>query len=171
MATVSAALRHVKEHLDCVLFQDLIFERCQELGHRFRNRRLNPAVTVQLFILQLLSNVALTGLRHVSGLAVSAQAICAAKMRLPLQLLMKLVNASASPGLTDAVAATWRGLRVFVADGMSFMTPDAPELAKRYGKARNHKGVGFGYPNPKLLAVMDLAGGFIHKVIALPWKW
>ena len=34
------------------------------------------------------------------------------------------------------------------------MTPDTPELAKRYGKAKNHRGTSFGYPIPKLLALL-----------------
>ena len=58
---------------------------------------------------------------------------------------------------------------LYFVDGMSFMTPDTPELAKRFhGKAKNQRGTSFGYPTPKLLALMDF-GGVIHKVIALPW--
>ena len=36
--------------------------------------------------------VALRGLRHVAGVPVTAQAICAARTRLPLKLLMELVR-------------------------------------------------------------------------------
>jgi Transposase DDE domain len=166
MATLSGAMRHVKQHLDQLLPEQLVLQLCRDLKHRWRNRVLGPAVTVQLLLLQLLAGVAMTGLRHVSGLSVTAQAICAARMRLPLKLMMELVRRSAA---SQAVEATWKGLRVYLADGMSFMTQDTAALAEQYGKAKNHKGAGYGYPNPKLLALMDLEGGFIQKVITLPW--
>jgi hypothetical protein len=165
MATVSNALQQVKAHLHEVLPDQEIFDLCRRVGHRWRNRLLNPAVTVQLFLLQLLAKVAMQGLRHVAKLSVTAQAICKAKQRLPLQLLMELVALSAPQG---PVRTSWKDLAVYLADGMSFMTPDTPELAERYGKAKNQRGTGFGYPTPKLLALMDF-GGVIHKVIALPW--
>jgi hypothetical protein len=166
MATLSGAMRHVKQHLDQLLPEQLVLQLCRDLKHRWRQRVLDPAVTVRLFLLQLLAGVAMQGLRHVSGISVTAQAICAAKMRLPLKLMMELVRRSAA---SQAVEATWKGLRVFMADGMSFMTQDTAALAEQYGKAKNHQGAGYGYPNPKLLALMDLEGGFIQKVITLPW--
>jgi hypothetical protein len=166
MATLSGAMRHVKEHLDQLLPERKVLQLCRDLGHRWRKRFLDPAVTVQLFLLQLLAKVAMQGLRHVSGIPVTAQAICAAKMRLPLKLLMELVRQSAP---VEAAQATWKGLRVYLADGMSFMTQDTAPLASQHGKAKNHRGTGHGYPNPKLLALMDLEGGFIQRIITLPW--
>src|SRR5205814_7265029 len=166
MATFSGAMRHVKQHLDQLLPEQRVLQLCRELGHRWRKRVLDPAVTVQLFLLQLLAKVALRGLRHVAGVPVTAQAICAARTRLPLKLLMELVRQSAP---VEVAQATWKGLRVYLADGMSFMTQDTAALAGQYGKARNHRGAGHGYPNPKLLALMDLEGGFIQRIITLPW--
>jgi hypothetical protein len=166
MATLSGAMRHVKQHLDQLLPEQQVLQLCRDLGHRWRKRFLDPAVTVQLFLLQLLARVALQGLRHVSGIPVTAQAICAAKMRLPLKLLMELVRQSAP---VQAAEATWKGLQVYLADGTGFMTQDTKALARQYGKAKNHRGTGHGYPNPKLLALMDLEGGFIQKIITLPW--
>lgn len=166
MATLSGAMRHVKQHLHLLISDDKVFELCDQLNHRWRKRLLDPAVTIQLFLLQLLAAVSMSGVRHVADISVTAQAICAAKMRLPLTLLSRLVERSVP---ADAVVSTWHGLKVYIADGLSFLTQDTPELAGHYGKAKNHKGVGYGYPNPKLLALMDLAGGYIHKIIALPW--
>ena len=166
MATFSQSLRHVKMHLNELLSENEIFQVCRELGHVWRDRLLNPAVTVHLFVLQLLASVALTGLRHVTQICVSAQAICKAKKRLPLQLLARLVQLSVPRG---PALSLWKGLKVHLIDGMSFMTADTPELAQKYGKAKNQRGPSYGFPMPKLLALMDLGGGFIHKVIALPW--
>src|SRR5215204_5508472 len=165
MANFSPALQHVKQHLHQLLPEDQIFQLCRDLGYRWRKRLLDPALTVELFLLQLLAGVAMAALRHVAGIAVSAQAICAAKMRLPLKLLMELVRQSVPTKTTT----TWKGFVVHMADGTGFMTQDSEELAGQYGKARNHKGIGHGYPNPKLLALMDLEGGFIQKIITLPW--
>jgi hypothetical protein len=166
MVTVSRSLAQVKAQLQQLVPDQDIFQICQHVRHVWRDRLLNPAVTVQLFLLQLLSKVALQGLRQVAGISVTAQAICKAKQRLPLQVLMELVKCSVPKVLASSA---WRGLEVYLADGMSFMTSDTPELARHYGKASNQWGTHFGYPTPKLLALMDCQGGFIHKVIALPW--
>ena len=165
MATVTPSLRHVKEHLHELVTEKGILQICRDLGHTWRNRMLNPATIVQLFLLQLLANVAMEGLRHVAGISVSAQAICKAKMRLPLQLLVKLVQQSVPQGSPQAL---WHGLELYLADGMSFLTADTPALAKKFGKASNQHGTSSGYPVPKLLALMDFTGGFIRKVIPLP---
>lgn len=165
MATLSSSLRHVKLHLEQLVPEQDVFRICQQLSHVWRKRLLDPAVSVRLFLLQLLSKVALNGLRHVSQIPVSAEAICQARMRLPLQLLMQLVHRAAPKA---SCASLWKGMMVFLADGMSFMTPDTPDLLEHYGKPKNHRGASFGYPTPKLLALADLAGGFIVKVIALP---
>jgi len=172
MATFSAALRHVKEHLDRLVPEDQVRQLCRDLGYRWRDRVLGPAVTVQLFLLQLLARVSMRGVGRVAELSVTAQAVCAAKMRLPLALLMELVRRSA-PAASSAGGGggptTWRGLPVYVADGTGVLAQDAAPVAGRYGKAKNQRGTGWGYPNPKLLALFDLEGGFVRRIIALPW--
>ena len=166
MVTFSRSLTTVKAQLRELVANEDIFRICKQLNYRWRDRVLNPAVTVQLFLLQLLSKVALQGLRQVAKISVTAQAICKARQRLPLQLFMELLRSSVP---ADMVSSAWRGLQVYLADGMSLMTPDHAELARHYGKASNQWGTHFGYPSPKLLALMDWRGGFIHQVIALPW--
>ena len=165
MATFSESLRQIKAQVEQLVPDEHIFQTCRDVKHKWRKRVLNPAVTVHLFLLQLLAKVAMTGLRHVARISVTAQAICKAKKRLPLQVLMELVRRSAPEGPPQSL---WKGLTLYLADGMGFMTPDTPELARKYGKAKNQRGTSSGYPLPKLLALMDFRG-FIHKVIALPW--
>jgi putative transposase len=167
MATVSAALAHVKEHLERCLPQEFICKICSDIGYQWRERKLDPFLTIQLFLLQLLANVALRGLRRAASVSASAQAICAAKMRLPVELFRQLVEQSVPKGL--AVAATYKGLKTYIADGLSFMTPDTEELANKYGKPKNQRGTSRGYPAPKLLTLMQAGGGFISKAIILPW--
>ena len=172
MVNFSRSLRHVKAHLDQLVPERTIHQICRQLGHPWRKRLLTPAATVHLFLLQLLANVAMEGLRHVAKITVSASAICQAKQRLPLQLLMRLVEHMVeymehSVSQTPA-ASLWKGLAVYLADGMSFLVPDKPQLAHKFGKSKNQRGISSGYPVPKLLALMDFTGGFIHKVITLP---
>jgi len=166
MATISLLLAQVKNQIDVLLPPDQIFRICRTLGYRWRNRMLDPVVTVHLLVLQLLAQVSLNALRLVGQIAVTAQALCKAKQRLPLGVLFELLACSAPQGPAKTL---WRGFVVYIADAMSILTPDAPELAKRYGKSRNQQGISMGFPTPKILGLMDLEGGYIHKIIALPW--
>ena len=101
MATLSSSLRHVKAHLHEFISDQDIFQICTHLRYTWRNRLLNPAVTVQVFVLQLLAKVAMDGLQRVVAVPVSAQAICQAKKRLPLQLLIELVARSVPRSLSQ----------------------------------------------------------------------
>lgn len=166
MATLSIASRQVKEQLDQCLPREFICETCAEVGHRWRKRILDPAQTIQLLLLQLLANVALRGLRRVADVSISAQAICAARMRLPVKLFVKLIERTVPENLAGAV---YKQFKTYLVDGMSFMTADAPALAGKYGKSRNQRGDANGYPTPKLLALMQAGSGFIGKSIILPY--
>ena len=167
MATIGHALRQVKEQLDRFVTTEQIEQICRDHQHTWRKRLLDPATTIHLCLLQLLAKLAMETLRHASKIPASAQALCAAKMRLPLAVWMDVVKR-----VCPAVDAqpSWRGMSVYLADGMGLLTEDTEELADAFGKARNGRGTGHGRPNPKLLAVLDLAGGFVHRVIALPWS-
>jgi hypothetical protein len=165
MATFSAALNHVKEHLDQYVPQEFIFETCRQLGHKWRNTPLKPDVTVHLCLLQLLAGVALRGLRRVANVTVSAQAICNAKMRLPLQLFIKLVERSLP---ADFATDTYKGLKTYIVDGMGFLTDDNAKLAGKFGKSTNH-GRRSPYPTPKLLTLIQAGAGYIGKAIILPY--
>jgi hypothetical protein len=77
--------------LDRHLPQEHIAQLARKCGHRWRQRTLGPAVTVHLWIMQvLLFNLSMAGVRHLSRKAVTAAAICQAKARLPMKLLVRL---------------------------------------------------------------------------------
>jgi len=64
-----AALIQVKAQLHGQLPVD-VDQLAQQVGHRWRNNKLTPAVTVWLFLLQILNgNMAMTGLRLLGGIA------------------------------------------------------------------------------------------------------
>lgn len=170
MATFTSAAAQVKEHLNQYLPRELILGICSDVGHRWRRSkqedRLGPDDSVWLFLLQLLANVALRSLRHTAGVTVSAQAVCAARMRLPLKLFHELLERSAPAGAAEC----FHELRVYIADAMGFQAPDEPELARKFGKPSNQRGASLGYPAAKLLALMEAGGGCIRRAIVLPWN-
>src|SRR5581483_11371268 len=168
MATIGRALQQVKSQLDQFVAAHQIEELCRDNGQAFRRgKQGGPAGVVHLMLLQLLAAVSMAGLRHVGKLSVSKQAIAKARKALPLGVWTELIRRVCPAGPPLSV---WRGLRVMAADAMSFLTEDTPQLANKYGKARNGKpSADHGRPTPKLLALLDLAGGFVHQVIALPW--
>jgi len=166
MATIGVALRTVKQQLDQWVDTQQVEQICRDLGHRWRKRVLDPATTVHVFLLQLLAAASLSKLRHRCKLGVSAEAIRLAKKRLPLKLLMELVQRVRHP---QEMLSQWNGFQVFIVDGLSFWTEDTPELSKKYGKGRNRRGKSKGRPLPKLLAILDLNSGLIQKVLLLPW--
>ena len=145
MVSIGNALRRIKDELEVVVRSNWIGEFCRQLNYCWRERRIPPATTVHLLLLQLLAQVSLAGLRHVSKVAVSAQAIGRARIRLPLEVMIRLIE-HAGNGLDEGAGELWRGLRLVLVDGMSFLTEDTPELAKTYGKGKNQRGVSRSYP-------------------------
>jgi hypothetical protein len=168
MATIGRALEQVKAQLAEFITPSDVEDLCRQQTIAFRNRKLGgPAGSVHLLLLQLLAAVSIAGVRHPAKISASKQAIQQARERLPLSIWMRLVQRVCPPG---PALSLWHGLLVLAADAMSFLTEDTPALSKKYGKAKNGKpSTAHGRPTPKLLAVVDLAGGFIHQVIALPW--
>lgn len=170
MATISHALQQLKSHLEQFASSSDIEELCRHNGHTFGKNTAKlggPAGTVHLMLLQLLAAVSMAGLRHVARIRITKQALSKARKALPVGLWMELVRRVCPPG---PALSRWFGFQVLIADAMSLVVEDTPDLAKRYGKSRNGKpSTAYGRPTPKLLALVDLATGFIHQVIALPW--
>src|SRR5258707_1281500 len=92
MATIHSALASVKAQYSQLVPPATIFQACVDVGHRWRKRKLDPATTVHLLLLQILAGVALIRLDRVAQLGVSAVAVCRARMRLPLSVWMKLAE-------------------------------------------------------------------------------
>lgn len=168
MATFASAFSNVKARFSQLLPDAMIHNACLEVGHHWRERKLDPVTTVHLLLLQLLSGVALIRLDRLAQLKVSAAAVCKARKKLPLGVWMKLAEWSGRQCRQCGAIAKYLGHRVMIGDGTTFTTPDTPSLAKRYGKASNQRNAAPGYPVPKLLALMDVATGTIAKVIDIP---
>src|SRR3954464_296443 len=128
MASVSRALSRIKSDLSLYLPGVSVEAACRGAGHRWRERKLGPAATLHLFVLQVLHfNTAIRHLRHLAEMPVNAAAYCEARARLPLAALQALLRGSSAAMRGAACAgqaALWHGLRAFLVDGSSAITPD-----------------------------------------------
>src|SRR5215475_12902946 len=98
-ATVSQVVKQFQQDWTRQLEPDAIRSACRDIGHQWRQRLLDPVVTVQLFFVQILhGNTACTHLRHLTQWAVTASAYCQARMKLPLSVFQRLLRS-----VSDAV--------------------------------------------------------------------
>jgi hypothetical protein len=72
---ITHALRQIKSDVAQALEASLITRVCIELGHRWRERELDPVTTVRGFLLQVLHcNTACSDVPHLLGKSFSAEA-------------------------------------------------------------------------------------------------
>lgn len=166
--SVSAAATQIKHQLHEWIGQSAVQRACAASGYRWRRRVLDPLATVHAMLIQMLAQVALSGLGHVCQLPVTAQAFCAARRRLPLSVWLSLLEESCRCGCEAASEQLWHGLRIMMADGLSVLASDTADNRRRWGKGANQHGGSCGYPLPKLLALVDFGSGLIRKIVTLP---
>lgn len=166
MATIARTLARIKDDLRPFLPKQHIVDACRQAGHRWRDRLLDPVTTVHLFILQILHfNTAMTHLRLLTRKSITAGAYCKARMRLPLAALQDLLrSSSAAMRVRNGAQGLWRGLRTFLVDASSSITPDTPELQKEFGQPKGQK-PGCGFPVPKLLGLVEAFSGLIIECL------
>ena len=169
-------LRGLSEALD----RSAIERVCRELGHAWRERELDPATTVALFVQQVCrGNVPCSEVRHLArqwgGGEFTASAYCQARGRLPLAVLEELsrrVGAAAS-GAWSCGGPRWRGHRVYLLDGSSFSMPDTPPLRLHFGLPGGQRGgprAGCCFPASHLLVLFDADSGLLHEAVASPLR-
>lgn len=170
MASIAGTLERLKQDLEPFLPEVEIRAACHEAGYSWRERQCGPVKTVHLFILQILCfNTAMTHLRLLAKVAVAAPAYCRARMRLPLEVLQKLLRRSATVLSAAAVSERWCGLRPLLVDGSSTIAPDTPSSRKAFGQPGEQK-PGCGFPLPKILGLFDAATGLILELLVFPLR-
>jgi hypothetical protein len=169
MASVSPAVSRIKQDLEPYLPQNLIRHACRQVGHCWRDRQFDPAVTLQLFILQVLNfNTAMTHLRHLAKAPINAASYCKARMRLPLPALQMLLRESAGAMAGKAGrGGRWNGLRAWLTDASSTIAPDTPELQEQFPQPKDQK-KGCGFPQLKILGLIDAFSGLIIEALCFP---
>jgi hypothetical protein len=196
MASVSNVIQRIQSDLSKHMPEESILSACRAVGHVWRERQLGPVRTLHLFILQVMAcNTAMAHLSHLSGMVFSVAGFCNARARLPLAAIQTLLRDSsvamrraatanadkaarkarakgiihATPDeMTGATGGPlWHGLRAFLVDGSSTITPDTPELQKSFGQPKNQK-PGCGFPVPKILALFDAFTGMVVEALGFP---
>lgn len=173
MASISPTLARIKQDLGHYVPEPAILAACHAVGHRWRERKLGPVATVHLFILQVLSfNASIVHLRHLAGQSLNAAAYCRARMRLPLAAVQQLLRDGSAAMRQTLLSGSdpqerWCGLRAFLLDGSSTITPDTPALQKAFGQVKGQK-KGCGFPVPKLLGLFDAFTGMVVEMLGFP---
>jgi len=161
--TITAAISRIKSDVARILTPDSIRAACRRVGHSWRERVLDPATTVHLFLLQVLhGNTACSHVPHLGGVNCTGEAYNQARNRLPLEVLRDLL-ARLAGRLPTFRNGLWRGHRTLLIDGTGLSMPDTPALQQEFGQPGS-QAKGCGYPVMHLLAVFDCATGFLVSV-------
>ena len=173
-----AAIARVKVQIRSQLPVD-VNSIAAETGHVWRENKLTPAVTIWLFMLQVLNgNVAITALHHLSGMMMQASSYCEARKRLPLELFARLFDAisqAAVEGIALAAGmvieqssqALIHGRRVLLGDVTTFSMPDTEALRQHFGYPAGQR-EGLGFPVARLLGVIDALSGCVLVAMGGP---
>ena len=168
--SIAAAVQQIKDELDTYLTPNDIRTACVAAGHTWRDRVLDPVLTVHALLLQILHAVAMTGVSRLTNARFSASAYCQALQRLPSNVLRTLLCQTVTRQQRDTEpVARWRGQRVLFVDGSSCSMPDRPELQRRFGQPTEQK-PGCGFPVAHLLALFDAYTGMLVDVLASSWR-
>ena len=168
---IVSIIAQIRQDVATHLSPAAILTTCKAVGHVWRECVLDPVTTVHVLIIQVLhGNTALKHLRHLTGLALTAQAFCDARIRLPLEVFRRLLQ-QLVPTLRDGQAppSLWFGHRTFAVDGSSFSMPDTPELQREFGQSGSQR-KGCGFPVAHFLAMFDSATGFLLEILASPLR-
>jgi hypothetical protein len=153
-----------------VVSDELVEQTCQEVGYRFRRRKLTPVVTVLHMLLaalwpeesfnacwQVLWDTFVSWFPEFQGCSPSRRRVADARNRLPLSLWKRLFQKiSAQAQQRSEGYDTWNGHRVVLVDGSCLSMARTPELVKAFGVNKGHHGRG-RYPLARVVTVC-LAG-------------
>jgi Transposase DDE domain len=165
--TITQVLRQFKADVGKAIAADTILKICGYLGYVYRDRILDPATTVHVFLLQILhGNTACTALSRLANIPFTAAAYCGARMRLPLALFQDLLE-RVCDALFPEVHTTgrWRGHRTWLLDGSSYSMPDTPQLQAHFGQS-SQQAKGCGFPVAHMLVLFHAGTGLLLRILA-----
>ena len=169
--TVAQVVAQFKADVGYALSAVAIERVCADLGHKYRDRILDPVTTVHAFLLQVLhGNTACSNLPHLVGKSFTAAAYVNARTRTPLTLFDRLFD-DVTKGLyaLGQTTSLWHGHRTWPLDGSSFSMADLPELQDAFGQpGAQMKGCGF--PVAHFLALFHAKAGFLQRIIPAPLR-
>jgi hypothetical protein len=156
-----------------------IHRMCGTLIIEFRDRVFTPAVTLGLFVSQVLSrgDACITVMakfnrerkdRGLPPVAEDASAYTKARARLPVMLIVHLsdrVRKMAHKMTPDEWK--WNGLNVYLVDGFVLRAPDTLANQKKYPQPSSQK-EGLGFPQVRVVTTTSLAGGCVVHYTTAP---
>ena len=172
MASLTALLDQIKRDPLQLIRHGTVFRVCRDLGYRWRQRELDPATTIGLFIQQVIQgNTPCTQVRHIAQKDFTASAWCQARKRLSLAVYQTLVQRfyDAASEKDATVSARWHGHRVFLVDGSGVSMPDTRQLQKEFGQPPGQK-PGCGFPTAHVLFLFNANTGMLAEAIPACWK-
>ena len=172
MASIASPLQRIKDNPLGLLDRELIERVCGECNYCWRDRELDPATTIALFMQQIVrGNIPCSEVRHLADNRFTAQAYCDARGRLPLsvyQALLYEVHQRVVPQ-TRRQEHLWHEHRTFHIDGSTFSMPDTPELRKAFGLPSG-PAEGCAFPVAHLLVLFSAATGLLIDTWASPLR-
>jgi hypothetical protein len=168
--SVTTVLQRFKTEWATQLQPEAIHTACEAVGYTtWRDRLLNPVITVQLFLLQILhGNTACRHLPHLAGFYFSASAYCQARAKLPIRVLEHLLERlGQSAQSTVSAEGRWHGHRTFFVDGSGCSMPDTPVLQEAFGQPPEQR-PGCGFPVVRLLALFHAGTGLLTQLVSAP---
>jgi hypothetical protein len=164
-----------------ILDADMVNAAVEAEGVQFKDRIYTPFVTLCLFLSQVLDQdhscraavmrlilwLALSGRKPCSAETTS---YCEARIRLPLNVIVRLVHETAEKveaGASDEWL--WKGRRVSLVDGSTSSMPDTPRNQRAFPQS-NSQGVGLGFPLVRYLAIIALATGVVRDLAKGPYQ-
>jgi hypothetical protein len=170
-------LQRIRQDVATLLDKEAINAACREEKYTWKDRLLNPANTIHLFILQVLNqNIPINDVSRKSGESFTGSAYCKARKRLPLGVFKSLVRRLADTLLprsrsahTDDDEGRWFGHRTFIMDGSSCSMPDTPELQREFGQPGNQR-PGCGFPVAHLMVLFHVGTGLLRELLTSPLR-
>ena len=170
--SVMTVLQRFKTDWAAQLQPEAIHAAWEAVGYTaWRDRLLNPVITVQWFLLQILhGKTACRPLPHLAGFYFSASASCQARAKLPIRIReYRLERFGQSAQSTIAAEGRWYGHRTFFVDGSGCSMPDPPGLQEAVGQPAEQR-PGCGFPVARLLALCHAGTGLFTQLISAPLR-
>jgi len=164
------AVETIKRSVAQCLTATSIEQACRAEGHRWRQRDVGPAATIQAFAIQVLNkNTTCTHTVRLAHLDCSAEAYCQSRARLPLSVYQRVLDDTSQAARRSCRLPLWHGHRTFLVDGSSFSMPDTPELQACFGQPGGQR-PGCGFPAAHWLTMFDARSGLLVKQLAMPLR-
>ncbi len=171
MRSITDVIQHFKQNWTEELSGTAITQACREAGMTWRETTLSPAITIQIFFVQILhGNTAIEHLSHLTDMSFTAAAYCKTRMRVKLEVLHTLLQKCVGQLYQETFeTGRWLGHRVFHVDGSSFSMPDTLQLQAHFGQHGEQK-PGCGFPTAHWLVMLHAGTGMITKMLASPLR-